>query len=432
MSRIFTNLYNNKNNNIEFFEDTDNQNTGSDQSTDQASDSQNIASERQDDGSDAGSSDAGTDRQNSGIKIPPVRTDVQSLDDVKKEDINDTTLDEIDDEPAKGEEDVDPVKSEMDDLFEDDQQDDEVLSEDDIDNIIDDMGSANQNEEKDEVDIDVYKPPVIPEDAGKNDPDNDVKLGDMDIDDADSDDNLLKQGGTKGEKALEMVSQMGREGDELADLILEVPITFITLMIETILKIIGAIFEGPISSIDSFLEPIRDALKGLYSILRPIVVLLNYIIALPLSIGIFAWSTLCNIMKILGLGPGQCKKNYKPNDDIIVFFDLISNINPFRFRDLFFSEEFRNNIFGAIKMLFMKIKEAFVLIVKIINIVTKIIEYLINKMTEVIKITEEVTQKSNLQGFFAICIILGVFYLTFFGLKHAIDLSASIKDKFFS
>jgi hypothetical protein len=137
-------------------------------------------------------------------------------------------------------------------------------------------------------------------------------------------------------------------------------------------------------------------------------------------------------MKILGMGPGQCKKNYKPNDDLIVFFDLISNINPFRFRDLFFSEEFRNNIFGAIKMLFMKIKEAFVLIVKIINVVTKIIEYLINKMTDVIKITEEVTQKSNLQGFFAICIILGVFYLTFFGLKHAIDLSASIKDKFFS
>jgi hypothetical protein len=254
----------------------------------------------------------------------------------------------------------------------------------------------------------------------------------MGIDDDDTDDNLLKQGGAVGERAIEMISQMGNEGDELADLILEVPISFIELMIETVLKIIGAIFEGPISAVDSFLEPIRDALKGLYSILRPIVVLINYVIALPFSIGVFAWSTLCNIMKVLGIGAGQCNKEYKPNEELIILFDLIANINPFRFRDLFFSDDFRNSIFAAIRMLFMKIKDAFILIVKIINIVTKIIEFLINKMTEIIKITEEVTEKNNLQGFFAICIILGVIYLSLFGLKHVIDLSTVIKDKFFS
>ena len=137
-------------------------------------------------------------------------------------------------------------------------------------------------------------------------------------------------------------------------------------------------------------------------------------------------------MKITGFGSTQCNKNYKPWNDIITFFDLIANINPFRFRDLFFSEEFRNTLFEAIRMLFMKIKDVFILIVKAINVITKIIEFLINKMTETIKLTEEVTQKSNLQGFFVTCIILGAIYLTFFGLKHAIDLSTSIKDKFFS
>jgi len=430
MSRLFTNLYNN---NIESFEDTDNQNTESEQPTNQASDSQNTSPEDKDSQNTGTGSDVGSDSvsKDNNIKVPPIRRDEQSLDSVKKEDINDESIDEADDEPAEGE-DYDPIKTQMDDLFEDDEQDDEVLTDEEIDSLLDDPEGINKKEEPDEKDLDVYIPPVIKEDDSKYSIDNDIKLSDMGIDDDDSEDNLLKQGGTKGEKALEMVSQMSSEGDELADLLLSVPISFIEMMIEAVLKIIGAIFEGPISAIDSYLEPIRDALKGLYSILRPIVVLINYIVSLPISLAIFGWSVICNIMKITGFGSTRCNKNYTPWNDIITFFDLIANINPFRFRDLFFSEEFRNTLFEAIRMLFMKIKDVFILIVKAINVITKIIEFLINKMTETIRLTEEVTQKSNLQGFFVTCIILGAIYLTFFGLKHAIDLSNSIKDKFFS
>jgi len=450
MSRLFTNLYNN----IESFEDTDSKNTESEQAGEQQTGSQNTDSENtgsqntssentgsQNTGSEntdlqnassenADSENTDSEKNDSGVEGPPIRRDAQSLSSVRKEDINDSTIDETDDMPDA--DDPDPVKNEMDDLFEDDEQDEEVLTEAEIDDLIDGIGNEGGVEEADESDEEVYVPPKIVDDPTKYNSENDGKLTDMTIDDDDADDNLLKQGGAVGERTLEMISQMSNEGDELADLILEVPITFIQMMVETILKIIGAVFEGPITAVDSFLEPIRDALKGLWSILRPIVVLINYVIALPISIGIFAWSTLCNVMKVLGIGNAKCNRDYTPNEELITFFDLISNINPFRFRDIFFSDDFRNSLFEAIRMLFMKIKDAFILIVKIINIVTKIIEFLIVKMTEIIKITEEVTQKNNLQGFFVIVIMLGIIYLTLFGLKHAIDLIETIRDKFFS
>jgi len=323
-----------------------------------------------------------------------------------------TDFDEQDDDDLE-EENVDNA---VNDLIQVDEQDIDELDDNDIESLIN--SKFLDNPDNDERDDEVYIAPKINLGNRKVDPNLDEKLADMAIDDdgGDDADNIFKMGGANGAKAEGAISGIQQGGDELSNLILAVPIEIITLLIEINLQLLAAILEGPINKIDEYLGPIRDALKGLYSITTPIVLLINGIVGLPFSIGIFAWSAMCNIMKLLGIY-SQCNKKYQKNNYIREMYDVITNLNIFRFKDLFFSQEFRDNLFKAFGLFGKKIVETFVLIFKVIKVLTKVIEVLIEGIKQTVKLIEDVTNKDNLQQFAIILVMLGVFYVAFFGIN---------------
>jgi hypothetical protein len=335
---------------------------------------------------------------------------VKVIPELEDKDGENTDLDEQDDDELE-EENVDNT---VNDLIQVDEQDEDDLDENDIEALI----NSKIIDAEDERDDEVYIAPKISLDSRKVDPNLDEKLADMEIDEdgGDDGDNLFKMGGANGAKAEGAIRGIQQGGDELSNLILSVPIEIITLLIELNLKLIAAVLEGPINKIDEYLGPIRDALKGLYSITTPIVLLINGLVGLPFSIGIFAWSAMCNIMKLLGIY-GQCNKKYQKNNYIREMYDVITNLNIFRFKDLFFSEDFRANLFKAFGLFGKKIAETFVLIFKVIKVLTKVIEFLIDGIKNTIKLIEDVTNKENLQQFAVILVMLGVFYVAFFGIN---------------
>jgi hypothetical protein len=412
MSRLFNKYYNN----IEFFEESD-----------EAGDNE-IQSEEQ----------STTDEKASEKVTKKISSIFQSIKDVLKEDVNNKDYDEIDDELTEDEQDADPDKKEVDDMFEGDENDDEELTDDDIENLLKDRFGGGTGDPamdalldklNDEKDNDVYVPPVFDPKQLKADPNLDEKLTDMALDDDDADDNLFAQGGKNGEKAMEMINNIQGEGDELADLLISVPIDLINLMMDTVLKLIGAVFEKPINSIDSYLEPIRTALNQVYIIFQRIVKLINNIIGLPIAFVQLGWSVLCNVLKVFGVRLG-CTTNFQVNNMLIEIYESIANINIFRFKDLVYSSEFRNTIMEAIRGLFAKLKDVMFLILKVINLASKMIEYMFNVIKNVIKIIDEVTEKNNLIGFIVVCIMLLIFYLSLYGIKSAIETYNSLKDRF--
>lgn len=425
MSKSLFNLYNN----IELFEDkdTDDQDKVDPSQTDEQTDEQSKDESGDDSGDDGDDDNLGDeDKDDDGDKD----TDEDGDEDEDKDDDEDKLgedEDEVDEDPDDDELNAD--KQEFDDMMDEDEVDDDELLDEDINALLD--GQFALTEKDDVIDDEKFVPPVINKASYLDAPDKDEKLTDMGIDEDGDEDNLFLQGGTNGQKALDGISQMETDGDELANLILEVPIAIIEMLIDLTLKLIGAVLEGPILAIDSYLEPIRNALKGLYNILQPVVLLANNIIGLPFALGTMAWSTLCNILKLFGINV-RCSANYQPNDFIIDFFNKIADVNPFRFKDMFYSEEFKESFFAAIKMLVKKVIETFVLILKVINLLTKIIEYLLNSIKQVIELTKDVTNPDNLKGFMVVCVILVVFYASLFGLKNIIGIYQSIKEKFFS
>jgi hypothetical protein len=412
MSRLFNKYYNN----IEFFEESDDSSDNEEQSEEQST----------------------TDDQASEKVTKKISSIFQSITDVLKEDVKNRDYDEVDDELTDDEQEADPDKKEIDDMFEGDENDDDELTDDDIENLLKDRFGGGTGDPamdalldklNDEKDNDVYVPPVFDPKQLKVDPNLDEKLTDMGLDDDDADDNLFAQGGKNGEKAMEMINNIQGEGDELADLLISVPIDLINLMMETVLKLIGAVFEKPINSIDSYLEPIRNALNQVYIIFQRIVRLINNIIGLPIAFVQLGWSVLCNSLKVFGVRLG-CTTNFQVNNMLIEIYESIANINIFKFKDLVYSSEFRNTIMDAIRGLFTKLKDVMFLILKVINLASKMIEYMFNVIKNIIQIIDEVTEKNNLIGFIVVCIMLLIFYLSLYGIKSAIETYNSLKERF--
>jgi hypothetical protein len=325
----------------------------------------------------------------------------------KNIDITDESLDEVDNDDLDAGD--DPDENDLNDSLNADEEDDDELTLDDM------MFNYSRS---DEIDQDIFVKKKIKKYDGI---DLDEKLTELDLNDDDSDDNLFTQGGSRGQAAIDKVSQMQEDGDELASLILSVPIDFINLIFDTIIKLIGATFEKPINKTDEYLEPIRQALNGLYLLIQPIIQLADNIIGLPFSIGSLLYSVICNILKSFGVNM-QCRTNYKVNHLIMEIYDSITVLNPFKLKDFFFNEDFRAIFIKGIRDLGMKILETIVLIIKTINTITKIIEYLINLMKKIIELIEQVTVPENLQNFLVVIITIGIFYITFFGLNKYLSI----------
>lgn len=397
----------------EFFTEPNNNDTEESPTNSNNIDNQNTDNENTD---NQNTDDQNTDEENEDSQNEDSQNEDNQNTDEKTNNIEDESQDEIDDDEL--DEGDDPEENELNDMLNEDEQDDDELSEDDINSLI--GNKFKDDPSKDEIDNDVYVP------LRGNDNDKmdglkyDEKLTDLDIDD-DDDDNLFTQGGSKGEAALNQINSIQEDGDELANLLLSIPLDFINLLIETHVKLIGTVLQGPINKTDEYLQPIRQALNGLYILVQPIVQLINNMIGLPFAVGALLWSTLCNVMKVFGVSLG-CKTNFKPFNFLIEVFDVITNINPFKLKDFYFNEEYRASFMQGIKDIGKKIAEAIILIIKVMNTVTKIIEYLINGMKKIVELIVDVTSSDNLQNFLLVLIMISIIYIVLFGTNKYISI----------
>jgi hypothetical protein len=449
MSRIFYN------NNIELFEDTDNENNQDDNEQD---DNEEIDDNQQDDSENQNEEESDEENQNEeeseeenqneeettdenaeeGENIAVAEAEAETEEEEEKEEENeeddenkeDDDNDKEDDDESNDLSDDDPdfinkeEKNELDELLTSDIKDEENLRSEDLDNIIN--SKFQDNPLLDEFDDEKYIKPNIT--AEERDDDNDLKLSDLEIDNQDNDENLFDQGGALGQEAKSLLGEFEDQGDDIAELILTIPIDLINLLVEVVLKMIGAVLEGPIDSFDQYLSPVREALGRLYEILLPIVTLINNIIGLPFSVGQFTWSIICNLMKLFGISV-KCSTNYTQNTFILDMFNTITNMNIFRFKDIIYNDGFREELVGAIKMFYKKILESIGLILKAMLLIQKIIEFLIEQIKNIVNIIIEVTTEDNLLGFMITLVTIGVFYVTFYGLNSSVDLYNNIKGK---
>jgi hypothetical protein len=449
MSRIFYN------NNIELFEDTDNENNQDDNEQD---DNEEINDNQQDDSENQNEEESDEENQNEeeseeenqneeettdenavedeNVAVAEAETETEEEeekeeeneeDDENKED-DDNDKDDDDESNDLSDDDPDFInkeeKNELDELLTSDIKDEENLRSEDLDNIIN--LKFEDNPLLDEFDDEIYIKPNIT--AEERDDDDDLKLSDLEIDNQDNDENLFDQGGALGQEAKSLLGEFEDQGDDIAELILSIPIDLINLLVEVVLKMIGAVLEGPIDSFDQYLSPVREALGRLYEILLPIVTLINNIIGLPFSVGQFTWSIICNLMKLFGISV-KCSTNYTQNTFILDMFNTITNMNIFRFKDIIYNDGFREELVGAIKMFYKKILEAIGLILKAMLLIQKIIEFLIEQIKNIVNIIIEVTTEDNLLGFMITLVTIGVFYVTFYGLNSSVDLYNNIKGK---
>ena len=450
MSRIFYN------NNIELFEDTDNENNQDDNEQD---DNEEIDDNQQDDSENQNEEESDEENQNEeeseeenqneeeneeettdenaeeDENVAEAETETEEEEEKEEENEEDDENKEDDDNDKDDDEsndlsDDDPdfinkeEKNELDELLTSDIKDEENLRSEDLDNIIN--SKFQDNPLLDEFDDEIYIKPNIT--AEERDDDNDLKLSDLEIDNQDNDENLFDQGGALGQEAKSLLGEFEDQGDDIAELILTIPIDLINLLVEVVLKMIGAVLEGPIDSFDQYLSPVREALGRLYEILLPIVTLINNIIGLPFSVGQFTWSIICNLMKLFGISV-KCSTNYTQNTFILDMFNTITNMNIFRFKDIIYNDGFREELVGAIKMFYKKILESIGLILKAMLLIQKIIEFLIEQIKNIVNIIIEVTTEDNLLGFMITLVTIGVFYVTFYGLNSSVDLYNNIKGK---
>jgi hypothetical protein len=448
MSRIFYN------NNIELFEDTDNENNQDDNEQD---DNEEIDDNQQDDSENQNEEESEEENQNEEESEEENQNEEETTDENAEEEENvveaeteteeeeeneeeneeddenkeddDNDKDDIDDESNDlSDDDPDFINkqetNELDELLTSDIKDEENLRSEDLDNIIN--SKFEDNPLLDEFDDEKYIKPNIT--AEQRDDDDDLKLSDLEIDNQDNDENLFDQGGVLGQEAKSLLGEFEEQGDDIAELILSIPIDLINLLVEVLLKIIGAVLEGPIDSFDQYLSPVREALGRLYEILLPIVTLINNIIGLPFSVGQFTWSIICNLMKLFGISV-KCSTNYTQNTFILDMFNTITNMNIFRFKDIIYNDSFREELVGAIKMFYKKILESIGLILKAMLLIQKIIEFLIEQIKNIVNIIIEVTTENNLLGFMITLVTIGVFYVTFYGLNSSVELYNNIKGK---
>jgi len=442
MSKSFFNLYNN----IEFFEesDTDNEekdtNIESSENTDTMPDSLDNDSDnnKTNNLNENNSSDNNQNEDQSQKSNNSYLNDLFNINDNKNEDKNedntedniDTPIedeDEIDDDNLNDDDYNDKSKQENNDMAEGDEDDEDQLSNEDLNSILD---TQFQLLEKDDV-IDDER--YIPPNSKLNyldEPEKDDNLIDLEMKDFDDKDNLFTQGGALGQSALDEIGQMEQEGDELADLILQVPVDLITTLIDVIIGLIKGTLEGPINTLHEILAPIRTALTKLYNLVQPIVLLINNLIGIPFALGGMAWSTFCNTLRLFDIDV-TCSTKYKPNDFLLDYFDAYTSMNPWRFKDIIYDDAYREVFIKAIKNYVKLTIDSFFLILKVIEIIVKIIEFLIVGIQRTIEIMIDVTTENNIKGFIIICGTLGMFYICLFGLTSVINYYNIFKEKFF-
>jgi len=330
----------------------------------------------------------------------------------KNIDNSDESLDETDDDEL--DEGDDPENNELEDSLNVDEEDDDELSEDDM---------IFNYSRADEKDTDIFIDKNIDPNDGL---DLDERLTDLDINE-DDDENIFTQGGSKGQAALDKIGMMQEEGDELAALLLSVPMSLIELLIDVIVKLFGLTVEKPIKLIDQYLQPLRNSLNGLYLLIHPVIQLIDNFVGLPFAIGSLVYSTFCNVFKSFGVSMG-CRTNYKVNHIIMELFDALTAINPFKVKDFFFNQDYRNILIQSIKDLGLKILETFILILKAINTISKIIEYLIIQIKNIVELIEKVTKPENLKNFLVVIITIILFYIVFYVLSKYLSMIAESKE----
>ena len=109
-------------------------------------------------------------------------------------------------------------------------------------------------------------------------------------------------------------------------------------------------------------------------------------------------------------------------------FDALTAINPFKLKDFFFNADYRNILIQAIKDFGLKILETFILILKAINTISKIIEYLINQIKNIVELIEKVTKPENLKNFLVVIITIILFYIVFYVLSKYLSMIAESKE----
>jgi hypothetical protein len=343
---------------------------------------------------------------------------------IASEDASSMDFDEQDDDELEEE----TVENQANELTEEDEMDDDDLTDEDVDALIN--SKFVDNEKDDEIDPEVFVPPVIDLSKRNLDPGFDEKLTDMTIDDDDTDENLFKQGGANGERAEAYVGQVNDDGDELAQLIMEVPITIITTLMEITMNLVMTVIIGPFAEgLQNILEPIRNVLVKLYSIVTPLVLLINNLINLPFSIGTLAWAVICNAMKLFGVSM-KCSRKQKKNDLIKSIYDETTAIDILRPADIIFKDDIKQKFMASVKTFFERIISTIALVIKIIPVILSIIEFIINVIKETISIITEVTDGQNIKNLIIIIVMLGIGYLSLFGLSSVIKYYKIITEKF--
>jgi len=361
-----------------------------------------------------------------------------------------------------------------------DQTDDDGLSADDLKQI-----NANANpipEESDESDDDMYIRPVpVPPPKGQVLGDVDEQLSDLTIvDDTDSD-NIFDQTGAAGLRAKAAADKLyalgggaggdvdagggggGGGGGGIAGLIMRIPITIIRMIIDAVFTIIGAILEKPIRALDSFLQPIRDALYRLYLLLRELIMFVDQVIMFPLnllymyyeifraSFALFGFPSAlprfndgfgltqpfdentCN--SIMGPELANLRATCNPNDQekiaigpLMIIFSTIANINPFRLADLFFSRPFRSQILMAIKVAFDLLFLVFRYIFIAIRIIEKLVLLTIDVIGQIIGLIENVVTIDNISEFILVLIYCAIIIGSLVGVNQLIKFYGIAKE----
>ena len=125
-------------------------------------------------------------------------------------------------------------------------------------------------------------------------------------------------------------------------------------------------------------------------------------------------------------------KNIKKNDFIKNIYDRLTDIDILRPADIIFQEEPKRKFISAVTEYVKIWIQALTLIMKIIPVILKMIEFIINIIKETISIMTEVTDGENLKNLGVIIVMLGICYISLFGMTSVVSIYQTIVEKFFS
>jgi hypothetical protein len=236
------------------------------------------------------------------------------------------------------------------------------------------------------------------------------------------------------------------------------------MLINAVFKILGAVLERPIYALDSYLQPIRDALYRLYLLLRELIMFVDQLIMFPVnliymyyeifrtSFSLFGFpsalprfndgfgllqpfdNNTCNA--IMGKELNAIKATCNADDEdkskpvvgpLMIVFVAISNINPFRLADLFFSKSFRDELLGAIKIMFDLVFLVFRYILIAIRVIEKLILLAVDLIGQVIALIENVVTIDNISEFILVIIYCAIIIGSLIGVNQLIKTYEFVK-----